>query len=59
MTKLFIVEDGKARSISDIKTGKEGRGWVEVISKQLPETAVVTTGQTQLADQTLVLVRVK
>jgi membrane fusion protein, multidrug efflux system len=58
VTKLFIVEDGKARSINDIKTGKEGRGWVEVISKQLPETAsVVTTGQTQLADQTLVLVR--
>ena len=60
VTKLFIVEDGKARSITDIKTGKEGRGWVEVISKQLPETAeVVTTGQTQLADQTPVLVRVK
>jgi membrane fusion protein, multidrug efflux system len=58
VTKLFIVENGKARSINDIKTGKEGRGWVEVISKELPETAsVVTTGQTQLADQTLVVVR--
>jgi membrane fusion protein (multidrug efflux system) len=58
VTKLFIVENGKARSINDIKTGKEGRGWTEVISEQLPETAsVVTTGQTQLADQTLVVVR--
>jgi membrane fusion protein, multidrug efflux system len=58
VTKLFIVENGKARSISDIKTGNEGRGWVEVISQQLPETAsIVTTGQSQLADQTLVVVR--
>ena len=53
VTKIFIVEDGKARAINDIKTGKEGRGWVEVISGQLPPTAeVVTTGQTQLADGT-------
>jgi membrane fusion protein, multidrug efflux system len=58
VTKLFIVENGKARSINDITTGKEGLGWVEVISKDLPETAsVVTTGQSQLADQTLVVVR--
>ena len=58
VTKLFIVENGKARSISDIKTGSEGRGWVEVTSKQLPETAqVVTTGQTQLADGTPVVIR--
>ena len=39
VTKLFIVENGKARSINDIKTGSEGRGWVEVTSKQLPDTA--------------------
>ena len=37
VTKLFIVENGKARSINDIKTGSEGRGWVEVTSKQLPD----------------------
>ena len=49
VTKLFIVENGKARSINDIKTGTEGRGWIEVTSKQLPApAAVVTTGQTQL-----------
>ena len=58
VTKLFIVENGKARTINDIKTGSEGRGWVEVTSKQLPETAaVVTTGQTQLSDGTPVVIR--
>jgi multidrug efflux pump subunit AcrA (membrane-fusion protein) len=58
VTKLFIVEHGKARSINDIKTGSEGPGWVEVSSKQLPETAdIVTTGQTQLAEGTPVVIR--
>jgi membrane fusion protein (multidrug efflux system) len=58
VTKLFIVEGGKAKSINDIKTGKEGRGWVEVVSRQLPPAAeVVTTGQSQLADGTPVVIR--
>jgi membrane fusion protein (multidrug efflux system) len=58
VTKLFIVENGKARSINDIQTGSEGRGWVEVTSKQLPATAqIVTTGQTQLAEGTPVVIR--
>ncbi len=58
VTKLFIVENGKARSINDIQTGTEGRGWVEVTSKLLPTTAqVVTTGQTQLAEGTPVVIR--
>jgi membrane fusion protein, multidrug efflux system len=58
VTKLFIVENGKARSINDIQTGAEGRGWVEVTSTQLPATArIVTTGQTQLAEGTPVVVR--
>ncbi len=58
VTKLFIVANGKARSINDIQTGSEGRGWVEVRSKLLPESAqVVTTGQTQLADGTPVVIR--
>jgi RND family efflux transporter MFP subunit len=58
VTKLFIVEHGKARAIDDIKTGKEGRGWIEVMSRQLPPSAeVVTTGQSQLADQTPVSIR--
>jgi membrane fusion protein, multidrug efflux system len=58
VTKLFIVENNKARSISDIITGAEGRGWVEVASNTLPASAsVVTTGQTQLADNTQVVIR--
>ena len=36
VTKLFIVENGKARSINDIKTGSEGRGWIEVIEQAAP-----------------------
>ena len=53
VTKLFVVEDGKARAINDIVTRAEGKGWVEVSSKSLPANAsVVTTGQTQLADRT-------
>jgi membrane fusion protein (multidrug efflux system) len=59
VTKLFLVENGKVRAINGIKTGKEGRGWAEVVSPQLPTTAdVVTTGQSQLADGTPVAIRV-
>src|SRR4051812_1374178 len=59
VTKLFVVEDNKAQAINDIVTGAEGRGWVEVSSKGLPAAAsVVTTGQSQLADGTPVIVRV-
>jgi multidrug efflux pump subunit AcrA (membrane-fusion protein) len=58
VTKLFIVENNRAKSIDDIVTLGEGRGWIEVSSKSLPTTAlVVTTGQTLLADKTPVLIR--
>jgi membrane fusion protein, multidrug efflux system len=58
VTKLFFVENGKARSVNDIVTGSEGPGWVEVTSKSLPTSAmVVITGQTQLANGTPVVVR--
>ena len=58
VTKLFFVENGKARSVNDIVTGSEGPGWVEVTSKSLPTSAmVVITGQTQLADGTPVVIR--
>ncbi len=58
VTKLFIVEGGKAKAINDIKTGKEDRGWVEVISRQIPASSqVVTTGQSQLAEGTPVVIR--
>ncbi len=57
VTKIFIVDGGFARVIGDVKTGREGRGWIE-ISGKLPETAeVVTSGQTRLADGTPVVVR--
>ena len=56
VTKLFVVEGGKARAIP-VETGLEGEGWVEVRG-DLPESGeVVTTGQTQLADKTEVVVR--
>jgi RND family efflux transporter MFP subunit len=58
VTKLFLVRDGKAHAITDVSTGVEGRGWIEVISKQMPqEGQVVTTGQTQLAEGTPVAIR--
>ncbi len=57
VTKIFIVDGGYARVISDVKTGREGRGWIEITGK-LPETAqVVTSGQSKLADGAAVVVR--
>jgi membrane fusion protein, multidrug efflux system len=49
VTKVFVVQgdEKKARSIA-VETGKEGPGWVELLTP-LPENArVVTTGQSQL-----------
>ena len=58
MTKLFVVEDDKARADRRVETGLEGTGWVEVIGDAARRPAqVVTTGQTQLADGTPVVVR--
>jgi len=56
VTKLFVVEGDKVRSIN-VETGLEGPGWVEVIGNLPAAGQVVTTGQTQLADGTLVVVR--
>jgi RND family efflux transporter MFP subunit len=58
VTKLFVVRDNQAHAISDIVTGVEGRGWIEVSSASIPENGlVVTTGQTQLAEGTPVVIR--
>ena len=58
VTKVFLVNNDKAHAITDIVTGVDGRGWIEVKSKSLPEQGmVVTTGQTQLAEGTQVVVR--
>jgi membrane fusion protein, multidrug efflux system len=58
VTKVFVVQgdEKKARSI-EVETGEEGPGWVELLTP-LPEHArVVTTGQSQLADETPVVVK--
>jgi RND family efflux transporter MFP subunit len=56
VTKLFVVEGETARAIA-VETGLEGPGWVEVLGKLPARAQVVTTGQTQLADGTPVVVR--
>jgi multidrug efflux pump subunit AcrA (membrane-fusion protein) len=60
VTKIFIVEekDGKpvARAIN-VTTGQESGGLVEVIGEIPSNARVVTTGQTQLADGTAVVIR--
>ncbi len=58
VTKLFVAgADGKAHAFA-VETGKEGRGWAEILAP-LPEGArVVTTGQALLADDTPVAIRV-
>jgi len=58
VTKVFLIRDNKAHAITDLVTGVEGHGWIEVNSKSLPEEGqVVTTGQTLLADGTQVVIR--
>jgi membrane fusion protein (multidrug efflux system) len=60
VTKLFLVQGDKARSVN-VLTGLEGKGWIEVTGEgaSIPGTGqVVTSGQTQLADDTPVTIRV-
>jgi RND family efflux transporter MFP subunit len=56
VTKLFIIEGDKARPI-EVETGLDGSGWIEVLGKLPAQAQVVTTGQTQLADGTPVVIR--
>jgi RND family efflux transporter MFP subunit len=56
VTKLFVVEGDKARSVS-VETGEEGPGWVEVTTPLPPGARIVTDGWTQLADGTPVLLK--
>jgi multidrug efflux pump subunit AcrA (membrane-fusion protein) len=57
VTKLFVVQgdDKKARSIA-VETGKEGPGWAELLTPLPENSKVVTTGQSQLADDTPIVV---
>jgi membrane fusion protein (multidrug efflux system) len=57
VTKIFIVESGdKVRAIP-VATGLEGPGWIEVTGPLPAQAQVVTTGQTQLADGTAIVIR--
>lgn len=58
VTKLFVVigDATKVQSIA-VETGMEGPGWAEVLTP-LPENAkVVTTGMSQLADDTSIVIK--
>jgi multidrug efflux pump subunit AcrA (membrane-fusion protein) len=60
VTKVFVVRDGRAREVP-VRTGAAvpgpGRTWVEVEGDLSAGDAVVTSGQSQLADGTAVRVR--
>lgn len=57
VTKIFIIEGGHAKE-KHVTLGVQGKHWVEVISPPLADGAmVVTSGQTAIANDTLVTVR--
>lgn len=56
VTKVFVV-DGKVAKAVNVSTGLEGPGWVEILGEIESGAQVVTTGQTQLAEGTPVLIR--
>jgi len=56
VTKLFVVEGGKARAVA-VEKLQEGTGWVEVAGDVAEGARVVVTGLTQLAEGTPVVVR--
>ena len=57
VTKIFLVSDGKAQE-AQVTLGVQSTDWVEIASPKLPGgSQVVTSGQTAIADGTLVTVR--
>jgi membrane fusion protein (multidrug efflux system) len=56
VTKLFVLDGDKVHSVP-VEPGMETNGWVEIVGALDPKSKVVTTGQTQLAEGTLVVVR--
>jgi multidrug efflux pump subunit AcrA (membrane-fusion protein) len=56
VTKVFVVDGKNARAV-EVSTELEGPGWVEIRGAVKPGDLVVTTGQTQLAEGTPVLIR--
>jgi len=47
--RLFVVENGRAVA-RNVETGWRNDGWIEILSGLEADAAVVTEGQTQLAD---------
>ena len=57
VTKLFLIEGGKAKEVQ-VTLGTQDTKWVEIASPRLDAGAqVVTSGQTAIADGSLVAVR--
>ncbi len=57
VTKLFVVEGGsKVRAVA-VETGREGPGWVELLTTLPAHAQVVTTGHSRLADGTTIAIR--
>jgi len=57
ITKIFLVEEGRAKELQ-VTLGLQGSDWVEIASPPLPTgSMVVTSGQTAIADRTLVTIR--
>ncbi len=67
--KVFVIRDGKTHAIEvtlgidDCDKDAEGKRWVEIETKKpgelLPDTPVITSGQTQLAEDVRAEVRGK
>ncbi|MBX3411930.1 MAG: efflux RND transporter periplasmic adaptor subunit [Pirellulales bacterium] len=56
VTKVFVVRDNKAYAV-EVQLGETGEGWIEIKGDFDPESTVVTSGQTKLADGTPVRIR--
>ena len=57
VTKVFVLGAGNKVEAVAVETGREGPGWVEVLTPLPAAARVVTTGQARLADGTAVAVR--
>jgi multidrug efflux pump subunit AcrA (membrane-fusion protein) len=64
VTKVFVVHDGKAHAVPvqpgvrlEVPAGRRTLTWLEVLGELRPGSAVVTSGQSQLAEGTPVRVR--
>lgn len=58
VTKLFLLNGDRARSVDGLTLGREGSGWVEVTAGKMPTSGrVVVTGLSKLADGSQVVVR--